>query len=297
MRQRPPQGRASLIFRSRGHCHWLKTKLLRSRIVIDHNFISVVHLAFNDQAPQFRDNLLLDRALQWPCSIDRIITCLDEMRTRFIRQIQLDMAIGQVLAYVFHLNGDDLLQVFRFEAMEDNNFVYTVEKFRAEPSPQFTHYRLLHVVIAVSRERAFIFQNSVAADVGGHDEKSIFKIHRSSLAICQASIVQNLQHEVEYIRVSFFNLVKENHRVGFSPDRFGQLPPFFKSDISIRTILCSSSNRNCARARASSFFPTPVGPRKMKLPIGRFGSFRPARARMTASATAVTASSCPITLL
>src|ERR1022692_3338978 len=59
----------------------------------------------------------------------------------------------------------------------------------------------------------------------------------------------------------------------------------------------SSSNRNCASARASSVLPTPVGPRKMKLPIGRLGSFKPERARITASATAVTASSCPITRL
>ena len=49
---------------------------------------------------------------------------------------------------------------------------------------------------------------------------------------------------------------------------------------------CSSSNRNSASARASSVLPTPVGPRKMNEPIGRFGSLRPARARRTASATA-----------
>ena len=38
------------------------------------------------------------------------------------------------------------------------------------------------------------------------------------------------------------------------------------SDMSMRTIACSSSNRNSASARASSVLPTPVGPRKMKLP-------------------------------
>src|SRR4030095_6444275 len=48
------------------------------------------------------------------------------------------------------------------------------------------------------------------------------------------------------------------------------------SDMSIRTIACSSSNRNSASARASSVLPTPVGPRKMKLPSGRFGCCRPA---------------------
>ena len=65
----------------------------------------------------------------------------------------------------------------------------------------------------------------------------------------------------------------------------------------MRTIAFSSSNRNSASARASSVLPTPVGPRKMNEPIGRFGSFSPLRARTTASATAVTASSWPMTRL
>ena len=44
----------------------------------------------------------------------------------------------------------------------------------------------------------------------------------------------------------------------------------------------SSSKRNSASARASSVLPTPVGPRKMKEPMGRLGSCRPARERRTA---------------
>src|SRR5213594_1379204 len=48
------------------------------------------------------------------------------------------------------------------------------------------------------------------------------------------------------------------------------------SDMSMRTIACSSSNRNSASARASSVLPTPVGPRKMNEPSGRFGSWRAA---------------------
>src|SRR5258708_2010818 len=40
-------------------------------------------------------------------------------------------------------------------------------------------------------------------------------------------------------------------------------------------MLCWSSNRYSASARASSVLPTPVGPRKMNLPIGRFAVFQP----------------------
>src|SRR4029077_9889659 len=49
------------------------------------------------------------------------------------------------------------------------------------------------------------------------------------------------------------------------------------SDMSICTRAFSSPNMNRASCLASSVLPTPVGPAKMKLPMGRFGSFRPGR--------------------
>ncbi len=66
------------------------------------------------------------------------------------------------------------------------------------------------------------------------------------------------------------------------------------SDMSIRIMASSVSNRNALSALASSVFPTPVGPRKMKLPIGLLGSFIPDLARLTALETATMASCCPM---
>src|SRR6266849_642764 len=54
------------------------------------------------------------------------------------------------------------------------------------------------------------------------------------------------------------------------------------SDMSMRTMARSSSNKNSARARASSVLPTPVGPRNRNVPIGLCGSDRPARLRRIA---------------
>ena len=69
------------------------------------------------------------------------------------------------------------------------------------------------------------------------------------------------------------------------------------SDMSMRSSADSSSNRYSANALVSSVLPTPVGPRNMNEPIGRWGSCRPARARRTAVDTALTASACPMTRL
>ena len=61
---------------------------------------------------------------------------------------------------------------------------------------------------------------------------------------------------------------------------------------------CSSEpNTSAAKARANSVFPTPVGPRKRKIPAGRLRGFKPARATCMACATRLTASSWPMTRL
>ena len=69
------------------------------------------------------------------------------------------------------------------------------------------------------------------------------------------------------------------------------------SDMSMRTIASSSPKRNSASVRASSVLPTPDGPRNTNEPVGRFGSFRPARERRIALETTSIAWCCPMTRL
>ncbi len=69
------------------------------------------------------------------------------------------------------------------------------------------------------------------------------------------------------------------------------------SDISTRTNASSLPNMASASALASSVFPTPVGPKNINEPIGRFGSFNPLLDRLIALETDSTACSCPITRL
>ena len=67
--------------------------------------------------------------------------------------------------------------------------------------------------------------------------------------------------------------------------------------MSKRTIISSLPKRISARAFAVSVLPTPVGPMKIKEPIGRLALFRPALPLLTASATAATAASWSTILL
>ncbi len=66
---------------------------------------------------------------------------------------------------------------------------------------------------------------------------------------------------------------------------------------SMRTNAASLPKSTSASVFASSVLPTPLGPRKRKLPSGLRGSCRPVRARRMASETAAMARSCPMTRL
>ena len=51
------------------------------------------------------------------------------------------------------------------------------------------------------------------------------------MTVGQPPIVQNLKQRIEDIRMCLLDLVKQNDRVGFPPDRFGQLPAFVIAHI------------------------------------------------------------------
>ena len=108
------------------------------------------------------------------------------------------------------------------------------------------------------------------------------------------TIIKYLQKNIKHIRMSLFNLVKKNDTVWISAHFFAELSTFFiayisggdpiiletlcfsiYSDISTRIIACSLPNTASASALESSVFPTPVGPRNKKEPIGLAGSFNP----------------------
>ena len=76
-----------------------------------------------------------------------------------------------------------------------------------------------------------ICQNLLGAEVGRQNNDGIFKIHRSALGIRDAAIVQNLQQNVEHIRMGLFHLIKQNNRIRFSADRLRQLAALLIADI------------------------------------------------------------------
>ena len=61
----------------------------------------------------------------------------------------------------------------------------------------------------------------MAADVRRHDDDRITEVDRAALSVGQATVVENLQEDIEHIGVCLFDLVEEDHAVRTAPHGFG----------------------------------------------------------------------------
>ena len=188
------------------------------------------------------------------------------------------------------LEVDDRADLLAVEPVEHDDVVEAVDELGLE--------RLADRLVVVAGLRA---------DVRGHDQHRVLEVHGAALAVGQAAVVDHLEQRVEDVGVGLLDLVEQHDRVGPAADGLGELAALLVADVagrradqarrrcaspctrdmSMRTIASWESNMNSASARASSVLPTPVGPRKRNEPIGRSGSWSPARERRSALATAL----------
>ena len=71
-------------------------------------------------------------------------------------------------------------------------------------------------------------------DVRGHDDQCVLEINGAALGIGEAPVFQQLQKQIEHIRVSLFDFIKKNHGVRPASHRLRQLPSFIEAHIARR---------------------------------------------------------------
>src|SRR5258708_13761466 len=73
-----------------------------------------------------------------------------------------------------------------------------------------------------------------AADVGCHDNEGVLEIHGAALAVGEPTVIEDLQKDIEYVVMRLFDFIEEQDTIGLAADRFGELPPFFITDVTRR---------------------------------------------------------------
>ena len=77
-------------------------------------------------------------------------------------------------------------------------------------------------------------QEMLAAQVAGHDHDGVLEVDRPSLGVGQPAVVEQLEQDVEHLRVRLLDLVEEDDRVGPAADGLGQLAGLVVADIAWR---------------------------------------------------------------
>ena len=87
-------------------------------------------------------------------------------------------------------------------------------------SLQFFHDCLLAVLADIAMIINAV-QQIAGADVGCHDQDGVLKVHRPPLGIGNPPIIQHLEQYVEYVRMSLFYLIEQDHGIWLPADRLG----------------------------------------------------------------------------
>ena len=120
------------------------------------------------------------------------------------------------------------------QGMEDDDLVDAVEELRPELDAQRFGDLALHLLVRARVIRVAAFGETgyvLRADVAGHDQDGVSEVDGSTLAVRQPSVVEDLQEDVEDVRVGLFDLVEQDHLVGPPPNGFGQLAAFLVADV------------------------------------------------------------------
>src|SRR5258708_4052115 len=167
---------------------------------VDEHGVSLAEVPLQHADRERIQDAPLDRPLERPRAIRRVVSLLEQEILRLRAQLDADLPVFQPLHQALDLNVDDLPQLRLAEPMEDDDVVHAVEELGPERLSQDVHHLAADdVVQAVPLERRLGDQG--APDVRRHDDHGVLEINRAPLVVGQPAVVQELQHHVEHLGV------------------------------------------------------------------------------------------------
>ena len=198
---------------------------------MDWHRIAILDRTREDEFGQRILHVFLDHALERTRPVGGIIALGGKPIARVRLQRDDDLAIRQKLVEPFHLDIDDGTHLVPLEAVEQDDLVDPVEKFRPEMGTDDTHHILAHLV----RVLPFgLVDEEVGTEIGGHHNQRIAEIDRTALTIRQTPVIQHLQQDVEDIGVRLLDLVEQDHLIGPATHGLGERAALLVADIAGR---------------------------------------------------------------
>ena len=124
--------------------------------------------------------------------------------------------------------------------MEDDDLVDPVEQLGPEDLLQLAHHAALHLLVGEARlvadgeAEAGVLRDLGRADVRGHDHDRVPEVDVAALGVGQLPLLQDLQEDVEHVRMRLLDLVEQDHRVRLAAHGLGELAALVVADVARR---------------------------------------------------------------
>src|SRR3954463_12229633 len=208
---------------------------------LDHHRPARHELALEHEVGQRVLDVALDGPAQRTGAHGRVPALLDEEVLGALRELELQVALRERRADAPQEEVDDPLDLVLGELVEDDDVVDAVEELGPEDLLKLAHDPRLHVVVrdpglvVGDREAERRVPRDLARpDVRGHDHDRVAEVDRAALRVRQPPVLQDLQEDVEDVRVGLLDLVEQQHGVRLAAPGLGQLAALVVADVARR---------------------------------------------------------------
>src|SRR3712207_2775439 len=206
---------------------------------LDYDLGAVGDLALQDHlAHRVLDHALQD-ALEGPGAERRVVARIRELVEGLGGELDCDVALDHLLPEALDLDLDNVAHVLALELVEDDDLVDPVEELGTEDLPELARDPALHLLVgeallAAAEAQGLGLVDGLSSDVGGHDEDHVLEVHSATLRVGELAILQDLEKDVEDVRVRLLDLVEEDDRVRTAPDLLGELAALVVANVARR---------------------------------------------------------------
>src|SRR4051812_775423 len=211
------------------------------RCALDHDGRARRELGPQHEVGQRVLDVALDRPAKRAGAHRWVPALLDEQVLGVLGELELQFALRQRLADAAQEELDDRLDLLLLQLVEHDDVVDAVEELGAEDLLQLSHDPVLHVVV---RDAGLVVRDGepergvasdlLRADVRRHDHDRVTEVDRPPLRVRQAPVLQDLQEDVEDVRVRLLDLVEQEHAVRLAAHGLGELAALVVAGVARR---------------------------------------------------------------
>ena len=175
------------------------------------------------------DKLTLHQPLDRTGTVSRIVAACHHVILESLCELDGDTFLGEPVLKLLHLDMKNITDVILSQRIEHYDLIDSVQELRPYRSLEHVHHLLLTLVqkltscgdrphllgrinawLSDGRKPVHIALDDVRAHIGGHYKDCVLEVHSTALVVGQTAVVQNLQKDVEHIRMRLLDLIQQD---------------------------------------------------------------------------------------